>query len=253
MASYSRRINRPRGWQLEPFITYQDIYNVRQGNPGLKPEYVDSYEFGYLKKFNTNFFSIEAYYRVTHNKIERVSSTYTEITMIHTYQNVGQDFSLGLEGMLNLNVTKWWDMQISGNFYNYKLEGTLYDAPFSRSSTNWSSRFNNNFNLWKNGQLQLNSRYNSASVTAQGTSSGYYSLDAAFKVSFLDRALTVNVQSRDLLRTARREQISEGQDFTSYYISRPRSPIVAVTISYKFNNFRQNRRVAEGGMGDEEY
>jgi len=252
MASYSRRINRPRGWQLEPFVTYQDIYNVRQGNPGLKPEYVDSYEFGYLKKFKSNFFSLEAYYRVTHNKIERVSSAYTEITMLHTYQNVGEDFSLGLEGMLNLNVTKWWDLQISGTFYNYKLEGTLYDAPFSKTSTNWNSRLNNTFTIWKNGQLQLNSRYNSASVTAQGTSEGYYTLDAAFKVSFFDRSLSVNVQSRDLLSTAKREQFSEGQDFTFHYLSRPRSPIVAVTISYRFNNFRQNRRVSES-MGDGEF
>jgi len=44
MASYTRRIERPRGWSLEPFQTWTDAYNVRIGNPGLKPEYIDSYE-----------------------------------------------------------------------------------------------------------------------------------------------------------------------------------------------------------------
>ena len=57
MASYSRRIDRPRGWYLEPFITWQDAYNVRQGNPGLKPEYIDSYEAGYINQFNNHSFS----------------------------------------------------------------------------------------------------------------------------------------------------------------------------------------------------
>ena len=34
MASYSRRIQRPRGWELEPFLTWIDANNVRIGNPG---------------------------------------------------------------------------------------------------------------------------------------------------------------------------------------------------------------------------
>ncbi|MEL6824284.1 MAG: outer membrane beta-barrel family protein, partial [Calditrichota bacterium] len=47
MASYSRRIERPRGWWLEPFITFTDAFNVRSGNPDLLPEYIDSYELGF--------------------------------------------------------------------------------------------------------------------------------------------------------------------------------------------------------------
>ncbi len=35
MASYSRRINRPGGWALEPFPTWIDANNVRIGNPNL--------------------------------------------------------------------------------------------------------------------------------------------------------------------------------------------------------------------------
>lgn len=36
MASYTRRIQRPRGWYLEPFETWADAYNVRTGNPSIK-------------------------------------------------------------------------------------------------------------------------------------------------------------------------------------------------------------------------
>ena len=46
MASYSRRINRPGGWSLEPFPTWTDANNVRIGNPDLLPEFIDSYETG---------------------------------------------------------------------------------------------------------------------------------------------------------------------------------------------------------------
>lgn len=252
MASYSRRIDRPRSYWLEPFITWVDAYNVRSGNPNLKPEYIDSYDLGYLKKFDNNFISLEGYYRVTHNKVERVSSVYTENILLTRPENVGEDYSLGLEAMLSLGITKWWDMEISGNFYNYRLDGELtyiqedevVVEPLDRSSTNWSSRFNNTFKLWKNGVLQLNSRYNSSSVTAQGTSSGFYTLDAAFKVSFLEKALSVNLQGRNLLGTAIREQTSEGLNFSSYYLYEPKSPVFVITLSYRFNNFKQSRRSA---------
>jgi len=260
MASYSRRIDRPRGWWLEPFITWEDQYNVRQGNPELKPEYIDSYDAGYLKKFGDNFFSFEAYYRVTNNKVERISSVYQENVMLRKPENVGQDFSLGFEAMLNIGVFKWWNMELSGNYYNYKLEGELsYEVgdeivvdPINRSSRNWNSRFNNTFQLWKNGVFQLTNRYNSASVTAQGTSSAYYTLDAAFRVSFFNKSLTANLQGRDLLGTSLRESISEGPGFYTHYKRDPKSPMVALTISYRFNNYRANKRSEQNGGGDGE-
>jgi len=257
MASYSRRIDRPRGWWLEPFVTWVDQYNVRQGNPALKPEYIDSYDAGYLKKFGDNFFSLEAYYRVTNNKVERISSVYQENVMLRKPENIGQDFSLGLEAMLNIEVFKWWTMDLSGNYFNYKLEGELrYPSgdetviePVSQTSINWNSRFNNTFQLWSNGVFQLNSRYNSESVTAQGKRSGYYTLDAAFRVSFLNKALSANLQGRDLLGTSLREHISEGHSFYSYHKFDPKSPVVVLTISYRFNNFKASRR-SGGSNGD---
>jgi len=261
MASYSRRIDRPRGYWLEPFVTWVNAYNVRQGNPELKPEYIDSYEIGYLKKFGDNFFSLEGYYRVTHNKVERISSVYQENVMMTKPENIGKDFSLGIEAMINLNIFKWWDMDISGNFFNYKLDGELTYTqgnevlvdPVNRTSTNWNTRFNNTFKLWRNGEFQINSRYNSASVTAQGNSSGYYTLDAAFKITFLNRSLSANLQGRDLLGTSKREHVSEGPGFETHYKYDPKSPVIALTISYRFNNFITNKRSGqnEGSEGDD--
>jgi hypothetical protein len=155
--------------------------------------------------------------------------------------------------MLNISVFRWWEMEVSGNFFNYRVEGTLYEEPFSRTSTNWNSRFNNTFRLWKNGQLQVNSRYNSATVTAQGTSADYYSVDAAFKVTFLNKALSANIQGRDLLGTMRRQRIAEGQDFRTFYNYDPASPVVMVTLSYRFNNFKNSRRGNGSGGNDDEF
>src|SRR5690606_22750609 len=59
MASYTRRIDRPGGWALEPFETWSDANSVRRGNPALKPEYIDSYEAGFRTLIGPVSFSSE--------------------------------------------------------------------------------------------------------------------------------------------------------------------------------------------------
>lgn len=250
MASYTRRIQRSRGWYLEPFITWVDAFNVRQGNPDLQPEYIDSYEMGFLKKIGkTNMISLEGYYRVTHNKVERVQSVYQDNVMLSTIENVGKDYSLGLEMMFSFQVFKWWDMDLMGDLYNYRVEGVLYDEDFSNSSNNWSSRFNNTFNIRKGTKLQINSMYNGPTVTAQGEREGFYMVNAAVRQDFLDRKLSAVLQVRDVFSTAKREMTTSGPSFYNYSEYTRDAPVVTLSVSYKFNNYRADRKSKSGGDG----
>lgn len=253
MASYSRRIDRPRGWYLEPFVTWVDEYNVRQGNPELKPEYIDSYDLGYLKKFGDDFLSLEAYYRITNNKVERIRSVYSEDVILTTFENVGNDYSLGVEAMYNVSVFRWWDLNVSGNYYYYKIAGSLEEQDFDRTSNNWNSRLNNTFNIQKNIQFQISSRYNSSTVSAQGKQSAYYTLDAAMKFNFLQKRLAVNLQARDILGTSNREYTSSGTDFNLYSKYEPVSPVFLVTLTYRFNNYNPAKAVSQENGGGEEF
>lgn len=250
MGSYTRRIERPRGWYLEPFLTWSDAYNVRQGNPNLQPEYIDSYELSYIKKFGKDFISFESYYRITHNKIERVRTVYSENVMLSTIKNVGQDYSLGIECMFSFQLYKWWDADLLGNYYRYKVEGVLYDEDFSNESNNWSARFNNTFNIKKNTKIQLNSNYDGPSVTAQGTEEAHFMLNAAVRQDFYDKKFSAVLQLRDVLATAVHEHTSEGPDFYSWDKHSHKAPVVTLSLSYRFNNYRPDRKSINGDRND---
>ena len=133
----------PRGWYFEPFITWVDAFNVRRGNPDLQPEYIDSYEMGYQAILGKTVFSVENYYRVNHNKIERLRSVYEENITLSSIENVGTDYSFGTELMFNFDPIEAWNVNLLGNLYNYKIEGEIFNDSFSRESFNWSTRFNN--------------------------------------------------------------------------------------------------------------
>ncbi len=216
MTSYTRRIDRPRGWELEPFVTWMDPYNVRKGNPALEPEYIDSYELGYQRLFNKSIFSAELYYRVNNNKVERVESVYGENITLHSVDNVGKDYTFGSELMLNFDPVTFWNVNLMGNLYNYKIVGELNGLSFDRGSFNWDTRFNNSFNLSTAAQIQVNLFYNSPTVSAQGTREGYVMTNIALRYLFFNKQFALTLQARDVFGTAKREFTSESIDFYRY-------------------------------------
>ncbi|MBD3274440.1 MAG: TonB-dependent receptor [Candidatus Marinimicrobia bacterium] len=249
MASYSRRIDRPRDWYLEPFETWTDAYNVRIGNPDLKPEYIDSYELGYQTRIHKTFISLESYYRVTSNKIVRLQNTYnpeeipefiddTNNITLHSVENFGDDYRLGVEFLTRFTPAASWTVNLMGNVYNYRIEGTQDGFTFSQSSFNWNLGMNNSVLLWKNGSLQLKGFYRSPTVSAQGKQGGLILTDFAIRQDLLDGTLSAILQIRDVLGTANREFVTSGPNFYRYNYMERESPVVMLTLKYNFNNYK---------------
>jgi len=242
MTSYTRRIDRPRGWQLEPFIVWIDPYNVRQGNPSLEPEYIDSYELSFQKLFKKSILSVELYYRVNNNKTEYIQRAYEKNVILRTIENVGKDFSFGTELMFNFDPIPKWNVNLMGNLYNYKVEGKLNGREFKKESFNWRTRFNNKLKITPTTQLQLNGVYNSPTITAQGERKGYVMFNAGLKQEFLNKRLSVTLQVRDLFGTAKREYISKLFDFYRHSKYVPESPIVMLNVRLNINNYKLKKK-----------
>ena len=241
MASYTRRIDRPRGWNFEPFLTWMDAYNVRKGDPNLLPEYIDSYELGYQLQAGRHLISLETYYRITNNKIERIQSVYDANIMLHTVDNVGKDYALGAELMLNLVPIRMWTANLIGNLYQYRVEGKLNDQSFDRDDLTWNVRFNNTFKVSEATRLQINGLYFGPSVSAQGEREAAYGMNMALRQTLIKNRLNATVQVRDVFKTFNREQTYSGPGFESYSKRERKSPTFSLTVTYNFNNYKQKR------------
>lgn len=244
MVSYTRRIERPHGWDLEPFLTWRDAYNVQQGNPDLKNEYIDSYELSYQVMLGKNTFSIDIYDRKTNNKIERVKKAYPykENVILQTSENVGYDNSLGTELMFGLDLFKWLRLDLMGNLYFYKVEGELFGKDFSEESFNWNTRLNATFKFGKNSRLQFNNMYNSKSVSAQGEREGFVVTTLAFKQDMFKNKVSLTLQARDIFNTAGHSFTSKSNDFYSYSRFEPYSPMISLTLTWRLNNYKPDRK-----------
>ncbi len=251
MASYSRRIDRPRGWYLEPFITWSDAFNVRRGEPNLQPEYIGSYEVGYQRDLNkTDFLSAELYYRITNNKIERIREVYRDNILLSTYANIGSDYALGSEIMLSTDLTDWWESDFSGNFYHYRVTGDVNGVPLDRESFTWSVEWNTIFKLTKTTRLQLTPEYDSREIEAQETEAAEFEMDGAIRQSFMNNKLILTLQVRDIFNTGRHKSEIDTNDFYSFRHYTHEAPIVMLNITFRINNF-SNEGFNNNGGGDE--
>lgn len=238
MASYSKRIRRPRGWYLDPVVSYEDRYTLRQGNPGLEPEYTNSFEVSFMKRFKTGFFTIESFYRRTNNVITRLSSVYEDDILLMTYANLNKDEALGIEVMMNTALNKWWTLNVSGTAYHY----TVTDEDASEESENWNFRMNNDFKLALNSRLQVRGNYNAPSATIQGERGASYYMSLAFRQDFMKKRLNMTVSVRDVFGTRKREITLDQPD---YYMKQEmnRDPhVVRFSLSYKINDYKNKKK-----------
>lgn len=253
MASYTRRLQRLRGWYLEPFYTWSDAYNIRIGNPNLVPEYIDSYEVSYQKRFKKNVLSVDLYYRVSHNKIERIRSIYndTDNIFLTTFANVGNDYSLGTEVMVGFDPFRWWHFDLMGNLYDYRQEGQLNGRDYSASSFNWNLRMNNSFKLAKFTRLQVMGIYNSPTVSAQGTRDGFMMANMALKQDFFKNSMSLTLSVRDVFSTMGHKSTVKDTGFYTYTEWDPRTPVFSLTLTLRLNNYRADRRRGQNGNVDD--
>jgi hypothetical protein len=241
MVSYSRRINRPGGWALEPFPTWIDANNLRIGNPDLLPEFINSYETGVQSILGMFNLSAELYFRMTTNKIEPIRTALEENVTLTTFSNVGEDYSLGGEVMFIFDPISFWNVNLMANVYNYRVEGSILDEPFSNESFNWQTRMNNTFKLWSSTQIQFNLNYNSPTVSSQGRWEEFFSSDLSIRQEIISNILAMTLQVRDVFGTASREYTSEGTNLYNYNSFDMHTPSLTLNLRYTFNNYKPKR------------
>lgn len=254
--SYSRRINRPSSWNLNPFTSYADPFNLRKGNPNLKPEYINSFDLGY--GFNKKRFNLTAnvYYRQTTSVIQRVKEFYDNGTTAATYANIDETRSLGAELILVYKPLTWFRNVISlnGNRIQYMDDSQTTD--FNNTGFNWGAKYTGSFEFWKKtASIQVNARYNAPIVTAQGTVLPRSSIDLSGNKSFKSGKWTVGFRFADIFNT--REFVIEVEQPTAFQYSRFKQNTrrFYINASYKFGKYDVSKKskVYQGGEGGGEF
>jgi len=237
--SYSRRINRPGRNSLNPFPQFIDYQTIAKGNPYLRPEYVNSFELSYQKKTKTGFLSAQAYYRKVNDIRAQIVSTDGSGNVILTSTNANMSHSAGTELMANLQLRKWFRLVTSGNIYYNKLVDKTMTPAVDKDAISWTLNTNMIFTVSTKTSFSLTGRYNSPSITVQGSQSGNFMLNLGLNQSVLKKKGSLSLGLQDVLGTYQFKTKSETDNLIFNMKVKPESRVMTLTFTYNFNNFQR--------------
>lgn len=235
--SYTRRVNRPRGWQVNPFVDVSDPMNLRQGNPALMPEDIHSMELGYNKKWGKVSLTSTVYHRITNDVIQMIvdSANVETNATFSSFQNISRNQATGLEIITQYTLSPRVDFMANFNGNYLAFEGSEQFGVVANSGFNWDANLTTNARIAKGFTAQVRANYVAPRVMAQGTSFDMFVLDAGFKLSVLKDKGSLMLNVRDIANQRR----FGGEQFTAQFNRQfqrrmMQGPMAMLTFTYRF-------------------
>jgi outer membrane receptor protein involved in Fe transport len=255
--SYSRRVNRPRGWDTNPFLDVSDPLNYRRGNPNLRPEDVHAFELSYSKFWPKVTLTSSAYMRQTNDVIQRVrTDPDAQGVTITTPQNLTRNYASGLELISRVDVVKAWNFTANINLYQSKIIGVPAFGVVENSGFSWNANLTNNIVLPYSITLQLKGDYRAPEVMAQGKRNAMYAVDAGAKYDFKNKKSSLSLNIRDVFNTRNWSMTTSTNSTDIDFKRRMQGTMANLTYSYRFGkndfSFKKKRPEQQESRSDEE-
>ena len=258
-AAYSKRVERTSTFQMNPFPEREHSETLEQGDPELRPEFIDLVELSIDKKLKGgNSIFATGYYRNVKNVVNRVNTVFNDTILNRIYSNVGDAKAIGLELGAQLKPTKNWSNFIGTNIYSYQIDGEFDNRSINSKATVYSINLNSTYSFWKNASLQFTFNYLSERITAQGEDSRFYSPNLTFQKSFLDSRLIATLQWKNIdlgMLNTNEQRITtfRTNEFftTTNYIYEV--DMVFLNLSYTFKNGKNKSNFIDSEFGEREF
>ncbi|UWX68092.1 outer membrane beta-barrel family protein [Empedobacter stercoris] len=164
--NYSRRVDRPFIWYLNPRTTKQNEYSYYEGNPNLTPSNSNNFELEHAYK---DLFVSSIYYRNATDLFEQVViyDPETKISLSKPF-NIGKTYSIGFSENINVKPYKWWKINASADVFYRKTTSKIPEMNYTLDGMNGEFRITNNLDLNKKKTLFANYSYSYYTKSTDG-------------------------------------------------------------------------------------
>ncbi|MFB6272255.1 MAG: TonB-dependent receptor domain-containing protein [Salinibacter sp.] len=245
--SYSKRVDRPSLWDINPLEDNENPTFIEKGNPGLDPEYIHSFELSMTQRWSTASVSVTPYLRHTVNQIEEVRRDSTtaggETVVVRQSQNLSSSTSYGTELVATFNYGDRIEGTLSGNLYRSVTDGSNLTTDLSQDAVLFSGRANLRAKLMGGLQLELSQFYRPArDIPPQGHIDRFTSTELAFQQELFggDGSLTLRVD--DLFNNTSMNMWYRDNDIYQQSTSQWGAREVSLSFQYTFGSGTDDER-----------
>lgn len=242
--SYTRRVSRPRGWQVNPFIDVSDPLNIRQGNPDMMPEDIHSTELSYGKLWDNVTLTSSAYYRLMNDVIQPIIISVDDESSATTMQwnNISRNETAGFELISQVNITRSIDVMANANLSYTRFHGSEEFDIAPNKGLNWDVNATANYRIIPNLSAQVRAEYRAPRIMAQGKGIATTVIDAGLRLDVLDKKGSIMFNARDLLDQRRFGGFTDTGQVHRYFESRWMRRTFTLSFSYRFGQQNLQQR-----------
>jgi iron complex outermembrane receptor protein len=246
--SYSRRIDRPGYDNLNPFIYYVDQYTYQVGNPFLKPQYTNKFEFNYTYNRAVN---VSLGYSHTSDVITELFVTKGDTSIDETL-NLNSQNAYDIDINAPYTISKWWsgNIDVTG-FYTQVKSDTLLGGHLNNGKAAFQFRTTQTFLLGKDFKAEVITNYSSPSIMGIYTMKAYYGVDAGISRSFAAKKLNIKLAVNDIFNTYSMIAIANYQTDNIYFKQKGETRVGRLTLTYNFGSSQLKSREHNSGAGEE--
>jgi hypothetical protein len=250
--SYSRRINRPRYSQLNPFRSYSSPFYYYEGNPFLLPEDIHSIDIGY--SFSDKYVASLLYNNVSLVNTEVTIQDNTKNILVNTYKNLEKSAFVGIALSANNELTTWWDMNASIQLLRRNEIGIFLDKNFNRHLWYQYLSINNSFTLSQDKTFkgELNAWYGGASIQGINNLGQNWELSFGLRKTFHNKRGRFGILLNDIFYTnIERSEATFGNQYNGNLL-RNDTRSISFNLSYLFGNSKVKKNDVRPTSNEEE-
>jgi len=259
--NFSRKISRPRFWQISPFFMASDSRNARIGNPSLSPEMSNLAEVNHLLPLldGKGSWFTSLFGRYTEDVITSYAAPMPSDTtiLLNTFVNGTNSVSGGWENVLKFEPTKGPQITLSGTAQYVDIGLNEGSRTLRNQGINWQAKLMLAYRLRKDLSVQVNGEYEAPRIMPQGRTVGQYGIDASVNWE-IRKQLSAVLALNDVFFTRRWGQVLDTPLLHQESFHRREMRNLRLTLTWKFGQQdaslfrrRQQQPREPGGGGDD--
>ncbi len=251
--AYSRRIDRPTTKSMSPFKNHRHAETIETGDPNLLPEIANVFEAGISKSFQDVSFTATAYVNFLRDKVFRVNEIYSRTILGRTYTNAGNAQSTGMEFTTEIKATKNWKIYLSGNLYQFDVQGKFNGIETTQNSFNYNFNGNTVIDISPRLRFAWDVNYLSKSVTTQGMDSELLLSNASLKYTLWKNTGNLTFQVQNVFNTNIQTIQTQTKDFYSSTDYRKWDRVFQISLGFRINDRGQKVKSTKTDYGEKDF
>lgn len=249
--NYSRRIDRPRYQNLNPFEFKLDELTYQRGNPFLRPQYTHNIQLSHTFNYRLN---TSLSYSVTDDYFTQITDTFQTNSTFITEENLATRTVWSMNVSYPFSPVKWWSVYSNLTVFHSRNEadfGEGKEIDMSQSSFNFYQQ--QNFQVAKGFSIQLSGFYNSPAIWgANYRNREMWGIDGGIQKSLFKGKANLRVSVSDIFHTMQWGGTQEFGDLFMRAGGRWESRQLKINLTYNFGNQKvKAERKRSSGLEDE--